>query len=432
MKKPRELHMVHNSPLKKKLITDKSIHFFVSICWLAYFSTYLGRLNYSASMNDLVHSGFITKPQAGMIGTGFFFCYGTGQLISGFLGDRISPRIMGFVGIASSSIINLCVYFAKDGTAVMILWGLNGLAQSLIWSPIIKILSDRLSRESCKKACISMSTTVAVGTLSAYLMSAVIIALIGWRYVFFASFLIVGIISIVWLIAIGKVEKEADAYGILDEEKDSNSQKTTDVSRKSTWKVFVAAGLIPISICIIIQGILKDGVTAWVPTYISEIFRLGSVTSILTTIILPIINLSGVYVANYVNYRYFRNEVKTSGACFAVASISLVLLVLIGKFNVILAALLLAFTTTGMIGVNTMFISLIPLYFSKMGKVSTITGILNSLAYAGSAISSYGIGYLAEKYGWNITIALWLVLAIVGVFVCIAVKGVWEHYTKNS
>jgi OPA family glycerol-3-phosphate transporter-like MFS transporter len=133
-----------------------------------------------------------------------------------------------------------------------------------------------------------------------------------------------------------------------------------------------------------------------------------------------------------VNYRYFRNEVKTSGACFAVASISLVLLVLIGKFNVILAALLLAFTTTGMIGVNTMFISLIPLYFSKMGKVSTITGILNSLAYAGSAISSYGIGYLAEKYGWNITIALWLVLAIVGVFVCIAVKGVWEHYTKNS
>jgi OPA family glycerol-3-phosphate transporter-like MFS transporter len=92
---------------------------------------------------------------------------------------------------------------------------------------------------------------------------------------------------------------------------------------------------------------------------------------------------------------------------------------------------LLALTTTGMIGVNTMFISLIPLYFAGIGKVSTVTGILNSMAYAGSALSSYGIGYISQRYNWNITIFVWFFLAILGVSICLIMKNTWAHAGKK-
>jgi OPA family glycerol-3-phosphate transporter-like MFS transporter len=415
--------------MKKKLQTSGNIRYFVIICWVAYFSTYLGRLNYAASMNEIVRVGFLTKPEAGMIGTGFFFCYGFGQIVSGILGDRVPSKWMGFVGIAGSALVNLLMTFANNESSMLILWCMNGFTQSLTWSPIIKILSDRLSREQCKKACIFMSTTVAAGTLSAYLLAATVIGLTNWRNVFLVSFIIVGSISFLWLIAIGQIEKAADEKGYYEEV--PVIENSTKFEPVNLWKLFLSIGMLPILFCIVIQGVLKDGVMTWVPTYISEIFKLGSVASILATTLLPVINLGGVYAANHLNTRYFKNEVKTSGACFAVASLSLILLLLFGRYHVIIAIVLLALTTTGMIGVNTMFISLMPLYFAGIGKVSTVTGILNSMAYAGSALSSYGIGYISQRYNWNITIFVWFFLAIIGVSICLIMKNTWAHVGKK-
>jgi OPA family glycerol-3-phosphate transporter-like MFS transporter len=408
---------------KKKLQSPDSVGYFIAICWLAYFSTYLGRLNYSASMNDIVQTGFLTKPEAGMIGTGFFFCYGFGQMISGILGDRIPSRWMEFAGIAGSALVNLLMFITYDRSVMLFLWCLNGFTQSLAWAPIVKILSDRLTAEKCRKACIFMSTTSVAGTLAAYLLAAFVIGLSNWRNVFLTSSAFLLIVSFIWLISIGKIEKTAEREGVI--EKVTAGTGITNTEKVNLWRLFLLLGLIPVFFCIVIQGILKDGVTTWVPTYISEMFHLGSVTSILATTLLPVINLGGVYAANYLNNRYFKNEIKTSGFCFVVASVSLLFLMLIGKYQVILAIILLALTTTGMIGVNTMLISLVPLYFARIGKVSTVTGILNSLAYAGSAVSSFGIGVVAEQYGWNITIIMWFTLAIIGAFICILLKDLW-------
>lgn len=406
-----------------RLNKTKDVRGLVIICWLAYFSTYLGRLNFSASMNEIINTGFLTKTGAGMIGTGFFFCYGFGQLISGFLGDRVSSRWMGFTGLVGTAMINLAMTFLQEPNTMLILWCVNGLVQSLTWSPIIKILSVSLEREKCKEASIAMSTTVAAGTLSVYIMSALIIKASSWRMVFFVAFIIISSIAFIWLFGIGILEKRREELVDIDI-KDSWVELKNHIP---TWQLFLSVGLIPIALSVIIQGILKDGVTAWVPTYVSEVFNMGSVSSILITAVLPIVNLTGVYVANYMNKKFFRNEIATSGVCFAIVSLALSLLILFGERNMIIAVLLLAITTTGMIGVNAMLISLVPLYFSSMGKVSTITGILNSMAYIGSSLSIYGIGWVSQNYGWSITMTIWLALGVIGVVVCKFSKNIWKN-----
>lgn len=58
----------------------------------AYIAGLFGRLSYAAVMADLIAQEGLGKSEAGLIGTLFFVVYGVCQLLSGFLGDKISPK----------------------------------------------------------------------------------------------------------------------------------------------------------------------------------------------------------------------------------------------------------------------------------------------------------------------------------------------------
>lgn len=51
---------------------NRDIKILFCLCWISYFFTYLGRLNYSAGLTEIIQAEGFTKGQAGMIGTGLF------------------------------------------------------------------------------------------------------------------------------------------------------------------------------------------------------------------------------------------------------------------------------------------------------------------------------------------------------------------------
>ena len=83
------------------------------LCWIVYFSTYIGRLNYSASLTEIITSEGFSKGQAGMIGTAFFLPMEQGQFVSGFLGDHLAPKKMVFTGLLVSGLCNLAMAGVK-------------------------------------------------------------------------------------------------------------------------------------------------------------------------------------------------------------------------------------------------------------------------------------------------------------------------------
>lgn len=422
-------------PVKKKIFDERVMSIFFLVCWVAYFSSYLGRLNFSASITEIVSQNVLNKSQAGLIGTAFFCSYGAGQLFSGILGDKVSSKFMVFTGLTASAVVNVVMGCTSSATVMIVLWLFNGFAQSLTWSPIVKIFADRLPRRQCVRACVNISTSMAAGTLGAYLMSAGCIALMGWRSVFFAGALLMVLVALLWFISITKIERHADQKGFLEAEEDEPSQEGDPAPKKPSvaagqpiGKILIASGLVFFAAAIIMEGILKDGVTTWTPTYISEVFHLGSVVSILVTTLLPIVNLAGVYVADYLKDKVFHDELLTSGTLFLATIASLIILILFGKYSVILATLMLAVTTSAMLGINTMIIGLIPLYFARANQVSTVTGLLNALAYLGSAISTYGFGALSEYAGWNMTIVVWCLVAALGIVACLMGRRIWNRY----
>ncbi len=84
-----------------KQITNKKTGTFLLIFlgWLVYSVSYFGKVNYSANITQVIEYYGVTKAQAGIAPTFFFFAYGIGQVFNGFcyMGSTISSYGLGVI-----------------------------------------------------------------------------------------------------------------------------------------------------------------------------------------------------------------------------------------------------------------------------------------------------------------------------------------------
>ena len=86
------------------------------------------------------------------------------------------------------------------------------------------------------------------------------------------------------------------------------------------------------------------------------------------------------------------------------------LIVTVGSFGVVACL---------MSGVNNIVTSMAPLYWKDKLNSGRLAGILNGFCYLGSALSSYGLGLIADMGGWNAV--FWLLFSLCVIAVCISV-----------
>ena len=395
------------------------------LCWVGYFSTYICRLNYSAVIPELTAQNIFSNSQAAAVSSVFFICYGLGQLVSGFLGDKFNTRLMVFFGLLTSALSNVLIFFCHSYEILLILWAINGIAQSMVWSPILKFASvyfDPLERENFG---INISTTVPLGTLASYGVSLLTISFLPWHYVFLTCGLIELIIAFYWLIGSKKA-----VIKLTKQLQNGESKDIKPLNIKDTLKILAKSGVLILLFAIVIQGTLKDSVTQWIPTFFKQEFGSKTTFSIALTMILPIINVTGAFFAQMIN-RKLKNEVTTSMAFFAISAFFLLILNFFGSKNIILALICMASVTNCMFAVNVMLITLVPLRFQKEGRVSTVGGFLNALAYVGCGALNIVAGKILDgTSNWNKLFLMWLILAVIAVAVCFAVIPMWKNKFK--
>ena len=187
----------------------------------------------------------------------------------------------------------------------------------------------------------------------------------------------------------------------------------TDKNTKSGFvPVSISSGLLIIVIPSFLHGMMRDGITNWVPTMITEEYGVLPSFSVFLTVVLPIFNAFGAYIITPLYRKLGCNEMKTAGICGIFALIPMMLLLFIGKIPVIVSIILLALTTMSMYSLNYLIISRVPVRFAENGHTSSVTGLLNSFAYIGCAVSSYGFGAVSQKAGWSAVIVIWIISAL--------------------
>ncbi len=413
-------------PAVRKLYTHTSLRLFFALCWFGYFSTYLGRLNLTACIAEISASGLLSRTQLGYVSGAFFVCYGVGQLFSGLLADRLCPRRLVGLGLLGSAAANAGMALAGGALPMALLWGANGLVQALTWAPLVRTVTDLTRRQTCARICLNLATTTPAGTLAAYSLCVGAIALGSWRGAFWAACAVLAAAGVLWLAGVGALQRTAARDGIPDDGAGTGAAAGPAGLRPGP----AAAALVPLGLAATVHGLLREGITTWAPSYLQDTFGFPPAVSVALTMVLPLVNLFGVYLANAVNVRWLRSEPATALACFGLCGACLLGWLLAGQSGALPALMLLAAATTCMTGVSTMLLSLLPLRFTGLGLAATVTGVLNALTYAGSALSGVGFGAISERWGWHAVAAAWCASAAAGALLCAAGRRPWRALSR--
>lgn len=393
--------------------------------WILYSSAYFGRSCYSAAIASIVNSGIYDKGQIGLVGTAFFICYGAGQIINGIAGDRVNPFAMVLAGSLGSAICCFSMAFAKSLVLMAVIWGLNGIFQSMLWAPLLRIFSETINSSLREKAVLNIAISLPVGTVLAYLCSTLILKYSHWNNIFLCGSAVIFASFILMLSTVLRCKNSIVTQGVVI------PKKSEVKSNSGFFALMISSGLIIIIVPSFLHGMMRDGITNWVPTMIMEEYGVVESFSVFLTIILPIFNAFGAYMITPLYKKFRRNEMKTAGVCALLALIPMSLLLLIGKLPVIVSIILLALTTMSMYSLNYLIISRVPVRFSKSGHTSSVTGILNSAAYIGCAVSTYGFGAVSEKYGWTAVITIWIVSSVLTFVFSLLANYKWNRHIDS-
>ena len=409
----------------------------VALACALYFTSYITRLDFNVALASIVENTAMTKSQAGLIGTALFFSYGFGQIVSGFLGDNVKPQLLILIGCIVTILCNGIFPLFSNITALVIVWGINGFAQAMFWPPLVKILTDYLPKEKFPNACFCVSVTAQAATIIIYLIVPLILVTLNWQAVFYIASgfaLLVAVVLVIGFRAVtaGLKKERSDSEIPPDAEVCENkpeADKKSDKNVPSLMPVLLSSGFITILAAIAFQGFLKDGITTWMPTYVSEVFQVETSVSILLNVAMPVFSILSVYVATAVYKKSIRNEVNGAAIFFGISAVLAAALFLFADKSAVAALILSALVVGAMHAINLYLISYVPSRFAAVGKASTVSGLTNAFTYIGSSVSSYLTAFLAEWIGWQYTVLCWCFVAGGGLVLCLCSVRRWKRFT---
>ncbi|MDY3303437.1 MAG: MFS transporter [Clostridia bacterium] len=366
---------------------------------MLYFISYITRINYGAVISEIVKSEGILKSKASLALTASAVTYGIGQLISGFLGDRFNPKKLILSGLVITALTNLLLPFCRSAYQMTFVWAVNGLAQSFMWPPMVRLMSEFFTKEEYSTACTYVSCSAQAATMAVYVMSPVFIYLAGWKSVFFVSAFFALIMIAVWEKTCPQINKKV-----------KKDEMTNKENSKMPGAVVIYTVILLTAIAF--QGIIRDGVTTWMPSYVSETFGLDNKIAILTGVVIPVFSIIVTQLTSIVYVRFIRNEMLLAGVIFALGFVISMAMYALNGVSPVISIVLSALFTGCTHGVNWIVTCMMPPKFGKYGKISFMSGLLNASVYAGSAVSIYGVAAFSESMGWSMTLLLWSGIAL--------------------
>lgn len=367
-----------------------------SVCYLAYLFIYVARLNLSMAAPGLKDAGMLTMEQVGILGSIFSVVYACGRLLSGILSDRNPPWKMICIGLVLCGFSNISFGFFPAFPALVLLWGINAFAQSMLWGSILRILSAIYAERIAKKMASYMATTVAAGNLVGILLNTELINRFGLSF----AFLIPGGITLVLSLFVLLNTRQVEPAAIQ-----SRAGKFIDLVRLPDVKGMLFPAMV--------HGVLKDNVSLWMAVYIMDTFGVDLEQSSYYILLIPTVG----FLARILAPELYRLVGEKDGPVLKLGFVFCVLGALALTFlssSAWVAILYLSLVYFSVSVMNGCFLSFFPMQFARDGFVASVSGIMDFAAYLGTGISSALFGVLIAAYGYNAMFLSWAILCLLG------------------
>ena len=394
------------------------------LCWLTYAGFYLGRVNLAMALPAIQAEFQWPKTAIGLIGTVLFWSYACGQLLMGYLGDRLSARRMVAVGLAVSALLNLAFGSLGALWAMIIVWGLNGWAQATGWGPMMKTLSRRFTPSQRPRLTAFFAPCYVVGHAASWALAGLLVGSWGWRSAFWVPGVLLVLLASVWYLLARDAPPSAPDPPFTP----ADPVAGLDGPALPSAGAGISAGGVAHSLLGIVRtprlrwalgacfclAMVRDSLIFWGPTYLVEVQHLSIASAALTSLLIPVSGILGTLIAAWLLHRVGGQHeapvIAGLALLMAAALAAQRLSPFTGQWVAPAMFALVALTGQGMYALLT---TSLPLSRGPEGEVATVAGVLDFFCYLGSGLSAALVGGLQESYGWSSVFLCWLGLALV-------------------
>ena len=306
----------------------------------AYSLYYVCRMSISVFKQPLIDGGVLSAGELGLVGSAFLFVYAVGKFLNGFIADYCNIRRFMATGLFVSSIVNLLMAALGFCHSMLpslviflgfaILWGLNGLVQSMGSAPGVISLSRWFPLSKRGSYYSLFSTSPDLGKFFSYIVLGAVGAL-GWQFGFLVA-AIAGVVGATIILVMVSDTPESKGLPSVQELTGETLTKTDKKPTKDLQKMVLRhPGVWVIALSSAFLYITKNAVDSWGVLFLQEArgLSLGQASQALAYSVA--FSIVGTLLAGWLSDKVFRGDrVKPALISGLMCTASLVLFLFVG------------------------------------------------------------------------------------------------------
>ena len=396
-----------------------------------YATFYLVRKNISMALPGMEAELGYSNLELGLILTGTSLVYGIGKFLNGILADRANPRWFMVIGLCLSAMINLLFGLSGAFWALMVLWLLNGWAQSMGWPPCASLLTSWYEPQRLATWWGLWNASHQVGGALVFIFGGYLVTEIGWRSVFFIPALIAIFNAIIVFFtlrdrpeSLGFPSPHLPQEAILasDEPEEQQEADRLEVNAWSQTRQHILGNpmIWLVSLGNLFVYIVRIGLLDWAPKFLKDARGVDLDEAGWLVATLEVAGIMGGLMAGYLADRYFRgryslvNGLYMVGLVFGLVCLYRPELIGTGLNPLLLNALLLAIVGFLVYGPQ-MLTAVSAASYAPRECAAAATGFNGLFGYLGATVSGVGVGYCVDQYGWDGGLLFFLIAGVLGV-----------------
>ena len=369
-----------------------------SFCIATYLASYVTRNILSVSTPEMIKEAFFTKEYTGLLSSICFIFYAAGQLINGFVGDRVHPKYMIIMGLGISSVSTFVIPIFDNRILHFTAFALIGFGLSMLRGPLMKVISENTAATHARMICTLFSMAGFAGPLIASILS----IFFKWRAVFTATGVISVIITVLAVAAITTLEKRGEIKFV----------PKYDKGIAGILNVFKLEDFIFYMLISSIGEIAGSSITFWIPTYTTE--HLGFSNDAASTIysVVSFSTLFTPFITLLIYEKLIRNGIKLALVMYVISAVFFIAVRFIAA-PVLNVSMLIIAKMAAAAASSIVWSAYIP-GLARSGKVSSANGVIDAAGYAMASLANVLFSTFVGRLGWGGIVNMWYIIMLIG------------------
>ncbi len=381
-----------------------------TLCSIAYLAVYFARNILSAVSAQMKQTGDFNDESIGVLLASFSIFYACGQLINGWLGDKLKARYMISLGLLLSAVTNAVYPFIAHIDFISIaVYGLTGFFLSFIYGPMTKVVSENTEPIHAVRCSLGYTFSSFFGSP----LAGVVAMMASWQWAFGISSISLALMGSVCFLSFIMLEKR----GIVK----YNQYSAGKNQEKASVKLLIKKHqLIKFSLVSMITGIIRTSFVGFFTLYFAGHLSYSETEAEGMFSITTIAISAAAFISIFVYERIGRNMNLSLILWFLLAALGFGSLIFIHDRIANIVILVISVLASNAAATVLWSIYCPSLY--KTGAVSTITGFLDFLSYMAAAAASIIFPLLVVDDDWTYVIIACFALMIIGLVISLPLK----------